>query len=210
MADDQQLLEQLRLIQAENAETGIDLACGQAINRIEFLENQWEKAQDAVRFAEEQYERQAAVLEALTSDETIEAVARIPWDNDFPGAWDKGVDPEDEEERDPRPQARADVQSCIQAALQHAQEQAGVPMAERFTISRYDASSQLLCCFAVLDEEEAVELIKLATGYPMGGYRNGLLRKKRRSIFHLPAPHGYDSVQTQTLISELEEGGDDG
>lgn len=53
----------------------------------------------------------------LLSDEVVEAVARIPWDNDFPGAWDKGVDPEDEEDRDPRPQARSDVRSCLRAAL---------------------------------------------------------------------------------------------
>jgi hypothetical protein len=59
----------------------------------------------------------AEVEEALTSDEVVEAVARIPWDNDFPGTWDKGVDPEDEEERDPRPSARADVRSCLTAAL---------------------------------------------------------------------------------------------
>lgn len=57
------------------------------------------------------------VKEALLDERTIEAVARIPWDNAFPGAWDKGLDPEDEEDRDPRPQARTDVRSCIKAAL---------------------------------------------------------------------------------------------
>ena len=55
--------------------------------------------------------------EELLSDEVVEAVARIPWDNDFPGAWDQGIDPESEEDRDPRPQARSDVRSCLQAAL---------------------------------------------------------------------------------------------
>jgi hypothetical protein len=60
---------------------------------------------------------EAELRERLLSEEVVDAVARIPWDNDFPGAWDKGVDPESEEDRDPRPQARSDVRSCIEAAL---------------------------------------------------------------------------------------------
>lgn len=68
-----------------------------------------------------------AFKERLTSDEVVEAVARIPWDNDFPGAWDKGIDPEAEEEaeeeRDPRPQARATVRSCIEAAVVAAEQE---------------------------------------------------------------------------------------
>lgn len=61
-------------------------------------------------------------VDRLLSDETVEAVARIPWDNDFPGAWDKGIDPEDEEEPDPRLSARADVRSCLEAAIKAAEE----------------------------------------------------------------------------------------
>jgi hypothetical protein len=83
----------------------------EAVTLIESLEDKWEKAQDAVRFAEQRYEEQAAVLEALTSDDAVKAGA---------SQWARQSG-----RSEPCKAEWEDARTAITLALQHAQEQVG-------------------------------------------------------------------------------------
>ena len=75
----------------------------------------------------------------------------------------------------------------------------------KFTVTRYGANSHAKAFAEGLTEDEALNLVRLATGLPFGGvgHTHKLIESGRHRIIHVAPPLGYEpGTPNETIIVE--------